>query len=117
MGVTIARGVIGGVGVAMIVSSIAFIALGGPGGDLFFALFLFVPGVCMVAAVILERNRYRSLAAERHGDAAGPGGGEPHRPEPRFRATEERFVDPTTSVPMRVWIDPATGERLYVPET
>jgi hypothetical protein len=27
----------------------------------------------------------------------------------------ERFVDPTTGVPMQVWVDPATGERRYVP--
>ncbi len=26
------------------------------------------------------------------------------------------FLDPTTNVPMRVWIDPATGDRRYVAE-
>lgn len=34
-------------------------------------------------------------------------------PEARFRATEERFVDPTTRRQLRVWVDPATGERRY----
>ena len=33
--------------------------------------------------------------------------------EPRFRRTDERFIDPTTHVSMRVWIDPDTGERRY----
>ena len=32
----------------------------------------------------------------------------------RFRPTEERFEDPTTGVRMRVWLDPAAGERRYV---
>ena len=116
MGVTIARGVIGGIGVALILASIGLIVVAGPGGDLFGALFLFVPGVLMVVAVILERNRYRSLHAERVGAPSGPGGGETGRPDARFRPTGERFVDPTTLVPMQVWIDPATGERLYVEE-
>jgi hypothetical protein len=75
-----------------------------------------VPGVLIVGAVILERSRYRSLRAERTGDPAGPGGGETRAPDPRFRPTAEVFVDPTTHVRMRVWVDPATGERLYVPE-
>ncbi len=48
-------------------------------------------------------------------EAPGPGGGEPtDQPlEPRFRRTDERFVDPTTRLPMRVWLDPETGERRY----
>jgi hypothetical protein len=33
--------------------------------------------------------------------------------EPRFRRTDERFVDPTTHIPMVVWLDPETGERRY----
>ena len=70
----------------------------------------------LLAAVILERTRYRSLRAEQTGGLHGPGGGEPHPPEPRFQPTGERFVDPTTHVAMRVWLDPATGERRYVPE-
>ena len=69
-----------------------------------------------IAAVVLERTRYRSLHAEATGAGHGPGGGEPGPLEPRFRPTDERFVDPTTSVPMHVWADPATGERRYVPD-
>ena len=115
MGVTITRGIAGGIGVAMIISAIALIALG-PGTGLFAVLFVLVPGLILVIAVILERIRYRSLAAERDGEPSGPGGGEPRPPDGRFRPSEERFVDPTTSVPMRVWVDPATGERRYVAE-
>jgi hypothetical protein len=113
--VVFARVLVGAVGVLFLLGGIALAAAAGPGGDLFSALFLFVPGLVMIAAVVLERTRYRSLHAEGSGDAHGPGGGEPHPPEPRFRPTEEQFLDPTTGVPLRVWVDPATGDRRYVP--
>lgn len=115
MGVAVIRGLIGGIGLLLMLGGIG-VAAGGPAGDLFAALFLFVPGALLVAAALLERLRYRSLAAERSGDGHGPGGGESALPEPRFRPTDERFVDPTTGVPMRVYVDPATGERRYVAE-
>jgi hypothetical protein len=116
MGVTLARGLIGGVGVLLLLGGIALAAVTGPGGDLAAALTFFVPGLVIIAAVLLERTRYRSLSAERTGDAHGPGGGETGRPDGRFRPTQERFLDPTTGVPLRVWVDPSTGERRYVPE-
>jgi hypothetical protein len=72
-------------------------------------------GVLMIVAV-LERRRYRSEAAERSNDPIGPGGGETEAVEPRFRPTEEVFVDPTTQRTMRVLVDPRTGERRYVAE-
>ena len=64
---------------------------------------------------LLERRRYRSVAAEAGPEPPGPGGGEPlDQPlEPRFSPTTERFVDPTTNVTMRVWVDAASGERRY----
>jgi hypothetical protein len=116
MGVTLARGLIGGIGALLLLAGIAMAAVTGPGGSLMAALTLFIPGAILIAAVLLERTRYRSLRAERSGDGYGPGGGETQRPEGRFRPTEERFLDPTTEVAMRVWVDPATGERRYVPE-
>jgi hypothetical protein len=72
-------------------------------------------GVVFIVAALLERMRYRSAAADTIAAPVGPGGGEPiDQPmEARFQRTDERFVDPTTSVPMRVWIDPTTGERRY----
>ena len=116
MGVTLARGLIGGFGLLLILAGIAVASVGGPGGSLMSALTLFLPGAVLIAAVLLERTRYRSLHAERTGDAHGRGGGETRAVEARFQPSEERFVDPTTGIPMRVWVDPATGERRYVPE-
>lgn len=116
MGVTLARGLIGGLAVVLMVGGIAFIAIPGPGLDIMGAVFMFLPGAVLLAAVLLERTRYRSLKAERTGDGHGPGGGEPASPSDRFRPTEERFIDPTTNVPMRVWVDPQTGDRRYVAE-
>ena len=110
------RGLLGGLGALLMVGGIALMAFPGPRGDAFGALFVFLPGAVLLAGVLLERTRYRSLHAERTGDGHGPGGGEPGRPDGRFRPTDERFVDPTTGVPMRVWIDPSTGERRYVAE-
>jgi hypothetical protein len=70
-------------------------------------------GAIIVVAVVLERSRYRSEAAEKANDDPGRGGGESGHMEPRFAPTNEVFVDPTTRVLMRVWIDPRTGERRY----
>jgi hypothetical protein len=114
VGVTLARGLIGGFGALLLMAGVGIAALG---AGVFAALMLFVPGALMLAAVLLERTRYRSLHAERTGDAHGPGGGETTALPARFRATDERFVDPTTQVPMQVFVDPATGERRYVPLT
>ena len=74
-------------------------------------------GAALIIAVAIERQRYRSEAADRTFEPHGPGGGEPPGTlEPRFRPTDELFVDPTTSHLMRVHIDPRTGERRYVAE-
>jgi len=116
VGVALVRGLIAGFGVFLILLALLIVGATGPGGDLAGALFVFVPGVLLVAGVVLERTRYRSLAAEQSGHGPGPGGGESAQPEPRFRPTGEAFLDPTTRVPMRVYVDPSTGERRYVPE-
>jgi hypothetical protein len=115
MGVTLIRLALGGLGALMLLGGIA-VAAAGPGGGVVAALVLFVPGAVLLAGVILERTRYRSLAAERSGDGHGPGGGETASPDGRFRPTDERFIDPTSGVPMRVFVDPRSGERRYVPE-
>lgn len=116
MGVTLVRGLIGGFGGLLMLGGIGLMAIPGSQGDLLGALVLFVPGAILVAGVLLERTRYRSLDAEVSGAGHGPGGGEAALPDRRFRPTEERFVDPTTGVPMRVWVDPTTGDRRYVAE-
>jgi hypothetical protein len=116
VGVAVVRVLLAAVGVLLLLGGIAVAGATGPGGDLFAGLFLFILGVLAIAAVVLERSRYRSLRAETTGEGPGPGGGEHGAPGPRFRPTDERFVDPTTGLPMRVWLDAATGERRYVAE-
>ena len=74
-------------------------------------------GAFLVVIVAIERHRYRSDSAERSNDAPGPGGGEPAGAvDPRFRATNEVFIDPTSGHRMRVVVDPSSGERRYVAE-
>jgi len=81
-----------------------------------YGLWFVLMGGVAVLAVLLERGRYRSQAAERTASAPGPGGGETERLEPRFRPTAEVFVDPTSGHRMRVYTDATTGERRYVAE-
>jgi hypothetical protein len=81
------------------------------------ALWLTVTGVVFVVAALVERQRYRSEAADQPFEPTGPGGGEPTGTlDPRFKPTEELFVDPTTKHTMRVYVDSRTGERRYLAE-
>lgn len=78
-------------------------------------LWLVVIGAGALIALAIERNRYRSEEAEHSFASTGPGGGEPSdRIDPRFRRTDERFIDPTTGVTMRVFLDRGSGERRYI---
>jgi hypothetical protein len=80
-------------------------------------LWLVIAAAVVLVALAIERNRYRSEEAERSFESTGPGGGEPTGSlEPRFRRTDETFVDPTTGTTMRVFVDGRTGERRYVAE-
>lgn len=81
-------------------------------------LWLVATGGSLVVIAVIERNRYRSEAADRSNQPAGPGGGETGAGsvEPRFRPTPEVFLDPTSGRRMRVLVDPSTGERRYVAE-
>jgi len=78
-------------------------------------LFTAFVGAGGIGVLFFERMRYHSEAAEgapRTPDA--PGGDQPDLPlDPRFRPTDEVFVDPTSGRTMRVYADPATGERRY----
>lgn len=112
MGVSLARLIALLLGLTLIGLGVVFIAaMPGP----IVGLWVIAGGAVLVVGAVLERMRYRSAAAEREQQPPGPGGGEPLDTalEPRFRPTEERFVDPTTHLAMRVWLDPATGERRY----
>jgi hypothetical protein len=98
----------------MVVGVVAISVPGIGAGGLFYVLM----GGVLVAAVALERQRYRSEDAERTNATAGPGGGETPEAavDPRFRPTAEVFLDPTSGRRMRVLADPSTGERRYVAE-
>jgi hypothetical protein len=54
--------------------------------------------------VIFERQRY------------GAGAEAEQPPADRLRRTDEVFVDPSTGLRTRVWIDPESGQRTYRPE-
>lgn len=100
-------------GSLFVLSGLASIGIDGAAGAA--AVWLVVVGMILIVAAIIERRRYRSETAERSGLPIGPGGGEPTGEplEPRFRRTEEAFVDPTSGQQMRVWLDPQSGERRY----
>ena len=102
-----------GVGVMLMISGLGAVNLGAaaaPSG-----VWMFLIGLVVVVASVVERMRYRSETADRTGLPAGPGGGEPvDEPlETRFQRTGEAFIDPTTGRQMRVWLDPQSGERRY----
>jgi hypothetical protein len=113
-GVKVVRGIIGTIGVLMFVAGLAVATLGGTA--FFVALWLLVSGGVLIIVAVIEIGRYRSEAAEQAHAAPGPGGGETGALEPRFRPTDEIFVDPTSRQRMRVYSDSRTGERRYVAE-
>jgi hypothetical protein len=100
--------------VLCLVGGLAVIATGGRAA--LSGLWLIALGAAGLIAVAFERTRYRSEAAERGGDAPGSAGIDDGPPDPRFRPTDERFVDPTTRQQLRVWVDRASGERRYRPD-
>ena len=100
----------------LLLGGLGLIAIGG--SSTISGLWAVVLGAGALIALAIERNRYRSEAAEHSFESAGPGGGEPHgRLDGRFSRTDETFVDPTSGVTMRVFVDRGTGERRYVAET
>jgi len=69
------------------------------------ALYLVAVGTFGLGIVIFERRqRYGA-----DGEAEQP-------PNDRFRRTDEVFVDPSTGLRTRVWIDSESGQRTYRPE-
>jgi hypothetical protein len=102
-----------GVGGLMVLSGLAAISLDGRSAQA--GVWLVVVGLIFIVAAVFERWRYRSESAEQSGLPVGPGGGEPAGAtlETRFKRTDEVFVDPTSTRTMRVWHDPASGERRY----
>jgi hypothetical protein len=101
------------VGILMALGGLAVIGQGGEAGPA--GIWLVIAGLAGVIAATIERWRYRSETADLAGLPIGPGGGEPTSEplETRFQRTDELFVDPTSGRRMRVWLDPASGERRY----
>ena len=112
-GISLVRVLLAFVGALVLLGGLALIAAGGPAA--LSGLWLVFTGGILLVAVALERLRYRSEQADHVGAPPGPGGGETldSPMEPRFRRTGELFEDPTSRRQMRVWLDPATGERRY----
>ena len=117
MGLGLARLLILGAGAAIAFLGLYLIALpGGPGSVV--GIWAVILGLALILGALIERVRYRSDAVDRDAPPTPSAGGEPpNEPlEPRFRPTEEVFVDPTTRQRMRVWLDPVSGERRYIAE-
>ena len=111
------RVLIGVVGLFLLVGGIALaLSFGSQPEGLFGAAWMIIGGSVLLIAAVIEVSRYRSQSAEAAQSAPGPGGGETAALEARFRPTEEVFVDPTSRLRMRVFMDPASGERRYVAE-
>jgi hypothetical protein len=108
------RGLLVAAGVLLVLAGLGAISDGGVDAGLP-GLWLGLLGLGLIVVALIERFRYRSESAEQAGLPVGPGGGEPTGAslEPRFRRTDEVFVDPTSQRRMRVWLDSSTGERRY----
>jgi hypothetical protein len=108
---TTLRIVVGACAALLVIAGIGVIIFGGlPGPS---GLWLVATGAIGLVAVLLERTRYRSEDAELRGQDPGVAGIDDDPLDPRFGPTDERFVDPTTRRAVRVWVDPASGERRY----
>jgi hypothetical protein len=107
----ILRIVVGICSVLFLLAGLFLVAGGGP--PIVSGLWLLLLGGVGLVIVAFETRRYGSEAAELKHDPVGGAGVETGAPEPRFRPTDERFIDPTTRRLVRVWMDPGTGERRY----
>ena len=108
---TTLRIIVGACAALLLAAGVGVIIFGGVPG--LSGLWLVAVGAAGVVAVVLERTRYRSEDAERRGQDPGIAGVDADTLDPRFRPTDERFVDPTTRQSLRVWVDSASGERRY----
>jgi hypothetical protein len=114
-GAAVIRVVMGAIGVLMLAGGVLLVLSGLPGAVVG-AIWLIPSGIVLTIISLIEVGRYRSQAAESGSGSPGPGGGETSPLEPRFRRTEEVFVDPTSNATMRVYLDANTGERRYMAE-
>ena len=116
-GSLVIRVILGVVGVGLLLGGLGLaFGFGSLPEGLVGAAWLIIGGVILIVAAVIEVSRYRSQSAEQGRIPPGPGGGETTPLEPRFQATEEVFIDPTSNLRMRVFLDPGTGERRYISE-
>ena len=96
MALNVLRAVLFVIGLGLL-SGAAALALAGCGPGALWFSFL---GLVLIGAALIERWRYKRLAAS--------------RPGPEWVATEERFIDPESGRLVTVYYHRATGERRYV---
>jgi hypothetical protein len=111
-----ALGLVGGLGFVL---AIAVIVAGEPVG----AAWLLIVSAALLLIALYEQARYHGHG---EGPAPSPPVGAPPWAQPgtaaggaapgRLQRTDEVFEDPTTGRRLRVWFDPVTGERRYLPE-
>ena len=94
------RVVVGAVGALMVATGLRLFSAGGI--QAWSGIYPLVFGLIAIPTALFERSRYWP--------------GRRHEPASSVRPTEERFIDPTTGERTRVWIDPSSGERHYLPE-
>lgn len=84
------------VGVLLLLTAAVFVALG------FYPLlpYLLILGLMLSAGIVWERWQYKPPQAG--------------APDPQWRATGERFVDPGSGKTLEVYFDPRSGESHYV---
>jgi hypothetical protein len=111
---SVIRLILAALGILSFVGGLVLVAFGGDAAVV--GIWPLLCGGVLLIAIVLERNRYRSEAAERTSEPSGPGGGEPGALAADSSLTTERFIDPTSGRLMRVFIDPQTGERRYQAE-
>ena len=59
-------------------------------------------GVLILLGTVWEKVIYKPVEAA--------------RPGPGWVGTDERFIDDKTGAPVRVYVEPGTGERRYIKE-
>ncbi len=112
------RGLVGVIGGIIFLLGVGVILAGEPAAGLWA---LVIGGVLLLIA-LYEQTRYvadRGVPSAGGPPGAPPGWGPPGGPAlpgPGFERTAEVFDDPTTGVRLRVWFNPRTGERRYLPE-
>jgi len=105
-------GLVGGLGFVL---ALAVIVAGEPVG----AAWLLIVSAALLLIALYEQARYHG-----HGEGAAPsprpgalpGSAPGGAGQGRYQRTDEVFEDPTTGRRLRVWFDPVTGERRYLPE-